>query len=185
MSRWLVGSSSRSRSGSRHQRLAQERAATPSARQLAHRPIGRQRQPGDDRARPSARAASRHALRARAAARPSRPSASSSASRPRHRGVVILRDEVAELAEPAATSSKTDRSPDAGDVLIQPRDAQRRAPARSCRRRAALSPEMTSQQADLPEPFRPMSAMRSPVRCADRRLRRAAGDRTRARPNQG
>ena len=162
MSRWLVGSSSSSRSGSRHQRLAEQRAPPPAARQLAHRPVRRQRQPRDDQSRPLLEPPAVPLLELVLQLAQPLERARRRVVRDAHRGVVVVRDERAELAEARRRPRRTRvRSPAPGRPG---RAARRAAPARarSRRRRAATSPTTTLSRLDLPEPLRPMSAMRSP-----------------------
>ena len=120
--------------GLRHERLAEQRAAAPSARQLAERPIGRQRQPRDDGLdllfEPPAVALLELVLQLAEAVEAARR------YRRRlghlHGGVVILRDERPELAKPGRHLVEHRAIGGARHVLIEPRHAQpRRPPDRS------------------------------------------------------
>ena len=116
MSRWFVGSSSSSRSGSRDERPRQQHAPAPSAGQRVDDRIGRQVAAATGPARRAARAASRRAPRARAGgseaieAPPERRR-----SRPHRGGVVVGRDHVAQNRRgPRPTTSNTVRSSESG-----------------------------------------------------------------------
>ena len=109
-------------------RAACAAASRPTARRANDPPAAPSR---DTTSRPAARAASRRAPRAGAAARRAARAAASSVFGDVDRRVVVRATRSPSEPRPAATSSNTVRSGGAGNVLVEPRDAQAgRAPDR-------------------------------------------------------
>ena len=179
MSRWLVGSSSSSRSGS-------ETSALPSS--------ARRRQPPDSsRIGRSAGSASRETTVSTfcSSRQPSR-SSSWCCSSPSRASAAGHRRRSPPRAPPRGGSRRRGRQARRGRSRLRRRPSGRPTPGTSCSSRAmrsagrarpcppsgGISPEMTFSRLDLPVPFRPMSAMRSPGS-----MRRSAASKSGRWPN--
>ena len=135
----------------RDERFPEQRSPPPSAGQLLHRPVGRQRQPRQDDLDLAARAATRRAPRAGAAARPGvRSSATaSSVSATRIAARWYSATSAPSAPSPSATSSKTTRSPAPGTSCSSRGDPQSRRAPHGARVRKSFSRD-DLQQARLP-----------------------------------
>ena len=174
-SRWFVGSSSSSRSGSptsarasaTRRRQPPESAADARVRRRAR----------GARARASTRSCRRQPSRRldlRAGAAPCGASSVGVARRPRATTWWYSASSAPSSASPPATTSNTVRRLGASELLREPRDAERRARARPRRRRARRSPSTIFSSVDLPAPLRPIRQTRSPARSGSSRRRAAA-----------
>ena len=76
---------------------------------------------------------------------------------------MVVGDQRAEFAQTVGDLVEHGPRPDERDVLVEAGDPHAgRAPDRAAHR-AATSPAITFSRLDLPEPLRPMSAIRSPA----------------------
>ena len=148
MSRWLVGSSSSSRSGCADQRARQQHAPPPAARQRVDDGVGGQLEPRRAPARRAARAASRRALRARAAARRAARGARRRAVRARPRSPRGGRRATSALSSPRPRPRRRTRRarPTSGTSCSSRADAHARLPPDRPRIRRLLAGDRTEQR---------------------------------------
>ena len=144
----------------RHQRLAEQRPPPPAARELAQRAVRRQRQPRHDGLDLLLEAPAVTLLEL--VLKLAEPVEAARRFGEMNGGVMILRHQVAKLAE--AGGNLVEHGPIGGErhFLVEARDAETgRAPNRSAV--GGLFPEATFSRLDLPAPLRPIRQIRSPL----------------------
>ena len=163
MSRWLVGSSSSSRSGcATSARASSTRRRQPPDSVSTAASAGR-REARQHRARPAARGASRRAPRARAAGgRAARAAPACCLVGHQHRRVVIAGHQIAQVAETLGHDVEDRTAVGERHVLIEPGRSHARLASRSCRRPAPARRSRSAAAWTCPLPLRPITATRSP-----------------------
>ena len=159
MSRWLVGSSSSSRSGRGHQRAREQHAALHAARQ-ARRTPRRRRGPGASAPRSRAGRAYQPcaaSMRACTAASASVSTCSSACDE-----MVELGEQRADVAQRRRRRRRTRCRRRRCGTSCASRATRGRLRRRTSPSSARISPASSRSNVDLPAPLRPMSAMRSP-----------------------